>query len=304
MTKGEKEKTKNKLKLIILIVVAILAFLISILMTLFGIKQTLDPNSTSNAGLIGFTTPSIDNNKKEKEIEKNNEVVEEEKNILSTSTLVNRLNNNGWDRLKSKLGDYETKDDNGNYYFSEGYTLNCSGSYVQYIIFDENYEGRILGEITTKDSNNVVEETLGEPTYKNKQLNMIGYKTTEIYVFFYEDEIVVYPNRLIDNTEFEKFLIEYYLGEYNGKATNFVIDLKRDYPDFTANLDSQENVVLTSITRKIQIVLDKTTGSPKVTIYNGYKYGESLKSYFNKDNSDFIKSEDDIVSMLEEERKA
>ena len=51
-------------------------------------------------------------------------------------------------------------------------------------------------------------------------------------------------------------------------------------------------------------MLDKTTGSPKVTIYNGYKYGESLKSYFNKDNSDFIKSEDDIVSMLEEERKA
>jgi hypothetical protein len=205
------------------------------------------------------------------------------------------LQSNNWDRLKSNFKNFEI-DSDGTCTFEDGYTMYCNSTYVQYIIFNENYKKSVIGNIKVGDDFDKIKEELGEPAFSAD--NMIGYKTGDVYAFFYDDEIVVYSNGKKANNVFEEFIFEYYNGEYSGNRTNFVVELKNKYYDFTAEMDGND-VVLTSITRQIKIKL-LNDGGMEITLYNGYNLGTKMNSYLSEEN--ILQSQDDLVEVNEMER--
>jgi hypothetical protein len=294
---SEKEVKKKKLTIVIVIVVVILVFLISILINVIGIAQTFNPNVTDKSGLtIGF---SVSSSSTKNEQEDNTQAIQkiEEKSILTNSIVLINLKNNNWNRINAGFKNFEI-DEDGNCIFEDGYTLYCNKTNVQYVIFNENYTSDIIGNIKVGTPFENIKSALGTPTFEED--NMIGYKTGELYIFFYEDEneVVVYPNGNVANGNFETLIFQYYDGLYSGNRTNFVVELKNNYIDFTAEMD-ENDVILTSVKRQIQLRLPED-GSMQITIYNGYNKQDLMASHLSDEN--IIQENDDLVKLEEAER--
>lgn len=295
--KNEKELRKH-LRIIILVVVGIIAFLVSILTNIIGMKQAINQESDTS-GMVGFSvrnSGTASREKKETKVDSNGKIAEED--ILTNAVPLVKLNNNGWDRVKAAFSGFQV-DENGNTVFSDGYTLYCNGKYVNYVVFSSDYKGEVVGHLKVGTDLKTVERTLGTPTFQSK--DYLGYKTREEYVFFYEDEISVYPNGNISNKKLEELFESYLNKTYEKERTYFVVDIRENYEDFTIELDSKTNVItLTSVTRQVIAKLD-SLGNIEVEFYNGYKIAnDSTKEYINQKL--YVTNEEDLVEIAENER--
>lgn len=183
-----------------------------------------------------------------------------------SSIKLNRVINNAWSRHELEL-DEEPKEIDSEWIYYEGYKLNYTDININYIIFSKEYESEIISDIKVGEDFSKIKEILGEPTYKNSN-DMIGYKTTDGYVFFYEDYTVLYPYIDYSNINLEKLIIEYYNQEYDGYRTNFILDIKEKYTEFKSEV-IENGVKLYSITRGIELYLydDKTMD---IVVYDNY----------------------------------
>ncbi|MCI8310099.1 MAG: hypothetical protein HFJ57_07440 [Clostridia bacterium] len=293
----KKTKRKNILKVAIISVLAILIFLISIFMNVIGFSQTMNPEETNKSGIIGFSLPSNKDSKKEEEVKSD---VIEEVGIKVNSMVIVNLKNNGWDRIKANFKNFEM-DLDGNCTFKEGYKFYCNNTLVNYIVFNSTYKDKVMGDIYVGTSLEDVKKVLGEPSFKEE--NMIGYKTGEVYAFFYNDEIVIYPNKEIASNDFENFIFNYYQGLYDGNRTNFVVEFRNKYQDFKVEADGND-VILTSLIRQVKIRLIEKTGM-EITVYNGYNTGKMMSKYLLEENNtkNVKKDKMDLVLINELERK-
>lgn len=143
-----------------------------------------------------------------------------------------------------------------------------------------------------------MKKNLGNPTFNIE--NGLGYKTTQGYVFFYNDEICVYPNKKISNDSLEDLILKYYKKEYTGNRTNFVMEIKDSFEDFVPTM-KENNVVLTSITRQIVLELDDQKNID-IYLYNGYQSAtDGMKELTENKEIEVLK--DDFVVLKEMERK-
>ncbi len=293
---NNKYKPQERNKLVLLVLGGIFAFIIAILMNVIGFKQTLNNNDTDKSGFIEFVFPSI-STKEETKIDNNktSDVIEEKKLILNSMILI-KLNNSNWDRIAANLKGF-TLDEAGNAYFEDGTTLYCNGKNVDYITFNSNYSEEIIEHVKLGDSFETIKSKLGTPTFNSE--NSLGYKTQAVYIFFYDNEVCVYPNKKYSNGNLETLILDYYNKTYNGNRTNFVVEVLNSYNDFESEMDG-EDVVLNSVLRQISIRLNKD-GNIAVTIYNGYNINtEKMKNYV--DDNIFEKSNDDSIELKENER--
>ncbi len=214
---------------------------------------------------------------------------EANKDVFINSSILKSLVNNSWNKINANLLNEENED----------YILNCTDVYVNSIIFNKNYKDSVVSDIKVGTNQKKIIEILGTPNYEDKEIGMIGYKTEKIVVFFYSDEIAIYSNKSFYNAEFEKMLFEYFEGSYEGNRTNFVVEIRRNYPDFSVEM-SESSVILSSISRQIKIRLneDKSIG---IYIYKGYNYGDLMKEHL--DESNIIVQNEDYIEEAEKERK-
>ena len=197
-------KPKNRIKMIILIAIVVCVLILAILINVIGFSKTLNPNQANKTCLnLGFSTPE-----KKEEAPKTTDNKEDVNKISAktNSVVLVQLKNNNWDMMKSKLNIENTQKENV-YSSKEGYKLYCNSTYVNFIVFNENYKGNVIENISVGTDLEKVKEKLGTPFFKREGL--LGYITKEYYVFFYEDEIAVYPNRNILNNELEKLIFSY-----------------------------------------------------------------------------------------------
>lgn len=288
-----KGKAKNRAKMIILVAIAICVILLVVFINIFRLSKNSNPNSADKIGLNpGFSTPD----KKEK-IPK---ITDTKKDVNKISAKTNspilvQLKNNNWDMIESKLNIENTKKENV-YSSKEGYEIYCNNKYVNYIIFNENYKDKVISDITVGTPLEDVKNSLGEPSFVRD--GILGYKSGEYYTFFYEDEIAVYPNRTLSNTELEKLLFIYNSGLYNGNRTNLLVEFREEYTDFSIEMYGSV-VILTSTTRQIEIRLFDD-GTMDITVYDGYNMGQEMKSHLGEENVE--KEEMYLVEFYETER--
>lgn len=290
---------RNKLRIAIFVCVGVIAFAVSISMNIKGMKAAINKESDSS-GMAGISVRTSEKNSFEntKKTKVNNEgnVVEEDY-LIGALPIIN-LNNNNWDRIKARFSGFEI-DENGNAVFEDGYTLYCNGTYVNYVVFNEKYKGEIVGHIKLGTELNEIKEKLGEPTYE--MAGCIGYKTREVYVFFYQDEVAVYPNKNMSNKEIELLFNKYLKKIYEKGRTYFLVDIRNNFKDFTIEQDVETNtVILTSTSRQVKAKLD-SLGNIEVEFYNGYKFAlEETKEYIKQKK--YLQSEEDLVQLEEYER--
>ena len=190
-----------------------------------------------------------------------------------SSIKLNRIINNSWNRHNLNL-DEEPEEIEKEWIYYYGYKINYSDININYIIFDKEYEEEIISGIKVGEEFSKIKQILGKPMYENSK-DMIGYKTINGYVFFYEDYIALYPCMEYTNINLEKNIMEYYNQEYDGYRTNFILDIKDNYTDFKSEI-IEDGVKLYSVTRGIDLYLydDKTM---EIEIYDNYNIGSQLR---------------------------
>lgn len=288
---------KNVLKVLIIVVFALLIFMISVLISVKGFFNNHDTNQDANTGnALGFSAPSNNDNNVEAEASTNKVKNNEQISAKTNSTVLVMLKNSGWDRMKANLNNYEI-DSEGTYTFSDGYKLYCNETYVNYIVFTKNFKGKVIEDITVGTPISEVKEILGKPSFEEE--GIVGYRTGEYYAFFYENEIVVYPNNKLTNTKLEKLLFTYNSGAYRGNRTNLIVEFRQNYKDFTIK-EYGGDIVLSSLARQMQITLS-IDGSMQITLFRGYNMGTEMNSHLSDRN---ITTKDDyyLVEEYEVER--
>lgn len=298
-SKKEDDKLKRKLRIVVLTIVGIVAFVVSVGMNIIGMKNVIN-KAPDSSGMAGFSVRTKEDEslgiREEIKIDEQGKIIEED--LLLNSVPLVFLNNNNWDRIKAKLTDFQL-DENGNAIFKDGYVCYCSGKHVNYMVFSKDYQSEVIGHIKVGTDLKTIEKTLGFPTFRLK--DGIGYKTKQVYVFFYEDEIAVYPNGIGSNKDLENLFNQYSDKVYGKERTYFIIDIRNKFEDFEINEDLESNtVIITSIARQVVAKLDKL-GNIEVELYNGYKIAtEETQKKINEKL--YLINEDDLVEITESER--
>jgi hypothetical protein len=287
----------NEIKMLIKLAIA---FVLLILLALILVYVNSLENTTvdSKGNVASFSTPK---NKTESETEnEENEEVQplETKKILTNSLVITSLINNKWDRVKANMKDF-VMDDDGNCTFEDGYKLYCNNKQVNYIVFDKSYTSALIGGITVGTSFDVIKEKLGEPSFKED--DMIGYKAEQVYVVFYENEAIVYPNTKASNDNLEKLVFSYFNKTYSGNRTNFLVDIRNNYLDFIIEYDENNNIVLISLVRKMKLILDND-GNMEIVLYYEYNAGSTMELYLEENGEGVKQTNEDIIEIFEHER--
>lgn len=109
------------------------------------------------------------------------------------SVEINTLIQNGWDKNKLSIGEPENQVDEYIEYATFGINIYEIDEKVFNLIFDDRYEGTVVNGIKVGDSFNTIMSKLGAPTFGSADDFYIGYKGEDLYVFFNQNQISIYP---------------------------------------------------------------------------------------------------------------
>lgn len=282
----------RKLLKILLIALVVAVFAIIFLIIFISSREDeLVPNMTYNVAT--FTTT---NEEKSENDVSNNVQVESENTVkvLSKAIEIISLNNSNWNYLESSIGGNCELDGNDNIY--ETFTLTRNNNHVIRIVFNSNYENEVVSGIKVGMDFKEVKKILGDPSFKNDEIDMIGYVTDTLFLCIYKDEIAVYPNEFYINKDLESTISQYYLNEYDGDKNDFLRYTQGNFEDFEFRITEDYKIIVFSVIRGIKIVADD---SVNVTIYKNYDNSGNII----QDMEEQIEYSDQyFVEIIEEER--
>ena len=220
------------------------------------------------------------------------------------SNEINTLIQNGWNKSTLSIGEPENKVDDYIEYADYGINIYEIDEKVFNLLFDTRYTGTVVNGIKVGDSFETIISKLGTPTFGSRDSVYIGYKGEELYVFFNEDEISIYPVEKEVKSIYP--LVQQY--EEDGSIKKLVsgaTDLWENYEsyyydEYTVNLSYPLQGI------KFQFGITENHG---IIIYNNY-IGEILENYTQEELSEIeieIPSyiyfvEEDLVDEYESER--
>ena len=183
-------------------------------------------------------------------------------------------------------------------YFNEGIKVRTINNKIYNIIFDKNYNKSVINNITPGRDLHNIELTIGEATFKDEELNLLGYKGKDLYVFFTESEISVYR---ISNSDTDDFfdLADSYINK-KLDFLEFMNELTYLWPDYSIYDYSKEHVFISYPLKGVEIKLnyEDTSG---ILIYNNIKSNLSkVERYL--ENTDFV-SRLQIDAVFEAEKR-
>ena len=141
--------------------------------------------------------------------------------------------------------------------------------------------------------------TLGKPTFKDDEENVVGYKGIDFYVFFTEKEISVYRNSTIDSDDFFALADEYIAGELDFRG--FMNELTYIWPDYSEYTYNSTSVFITYPLKGVEIAIngDDING---ILVYNNNKSTMSKIKRYLEDTRFVGKLQLDLVFEAEKRR--
>lgn len=223
-----------------------------------------------------------------------------------TSNELKRLIQNEWTRKDVNFGTRETIYENYYCYFDEGIDVRTISAKVYNIIFRKNYKNEILRGITTNMSNEVIIDILGEPTFGSKEDRVIGYKGENIYIFFSDEGVSVYPNETYKTEEFINIVKNIPNGMNINELLDKITNKWNDYDKYVYNLENYICIRYSLKGVQIQFNMENNNG---IVFYNNYKgnFGDGLaRKDMQNDTSKipdrFYFENQDLVYIAELER--
>lgn len=225
----------------------------------------------------------------------------ENSNIYSKNGFLINLNRSQMfvDNIKDYLKD-EKELMNGYYSYNDNkirikYAPNKA---VFNIIFDKKYQSEILPGVTPSTPLAKIKETYPDNTLGSVEKGYLGYRNSEFYFFFYEDEVSCFGYRYGVNSAFEKYLDEYLK---TGDLEKFAVCLKTilSYDEYEFNKDiGKLKVVYPSRGIEIDIIDNDPKG---VKLYSNYYFTDYTRSIVKDGKISF--STKDLVEKYEMKRK-
>lgn len=159
-------------------------------------------------------------------------------------------------------------------YFEEGIEVKTIERKVFNLIFTENYTQNVINEIKVGQAFDTIIDILGEPTFGTKEDGLIGYLGKEIYIFFSENEISIYPvvEPEEDMTEFFALVNQYNEDRNSWNFGNGLTELWKDYDKYAYNQDYAD-IIYSLKGLRVQFNYTVRNG---ITLYSNYK-GEILE---------------------------
>lgn len=165
------------------------------------------------------------------------------------------------------------------------YEVLTDNIFINTIILKQDFTESIIEGIKVGDAFDSIKSKLGEPQFQTN--NMIGYKTNDEYIYFYEDQVAIYPNIRFLNFELENLIKDYIDGKYEQRK-DFAFAILYKYFDFKSTIDENNTLILESPVRGIQIQISRTN-EIFINTYNNYDITENTKKYIRENiiNSKF-----------------
>lgn len=174
-----------------------------------------------------------------------------------------------WIRRDSDLGTIDTTVEDYDNYYDEGYSIKTVGNKIFNIIFTKKYTSTISNNIKTGMNNSDIEQILGTPNFKDKNANIIGYKTNNYYEFFNNGEISIYRIQTPSEEENKKFAELFTTLNKDGDYATFLDGLTDIYPDYDKEYKSENYVDLIYSLYGFEIKFGANEKNG-ITIYNNY----------------------------------
>lgn len=219
-------------------------------------------------------------------------------NFNITSEILQSVINDGWDK-SHYFGERDSIYNEYYIYFNQGIKVRVIQNKIYNIIFDKNYDGNVVNNLFPGISFDSVEVNLGEPTFEDKENNIIGYKGNGIYIFFSKDEISVY--RITDDNTDDFFkLADEYINS-NIDLLEFMNKLTYMWPDYSKYEYTQNSVYLSYPLKGVEIKInyDDING---ILLYNNIKSSmPKVQRYL--ENTNFVaRLQTDSVFEVESKR--
>lgn len=213
------------------------------------------------------------------------------------SAEIQNLISNGWSSNTS-FGTKDSVFEKYNEFFEEGIkTRNIDGK-IYNIIFTNKYQKNVVNGLYPGMELDLIEARLGTPTFENTELNLIGYKGKEIYVFFGKDEISIYRNLPVNIDDFFELVDVFLKDELD--LLDFMNELTYIWPDYSEYNYDKSHVFISYPLKgiDIQIGYDATDG---IILYNNInEETNTLKKYL--ENTEFI-SKMKLDNVFEAEKR-
>ena len=223
-----------------------------------------------------------------------------------------------YSKFIKRYGQPTEQDEYGYYLFDEGnirVALYNNNQKIRNIVYSEKYLNNFVSKIKEGYSLNKVQEAYGDAELGGQVQGYLGYRNNNFYIFFYEDEISVYPYGYIENYKFEDYLEEL---DATGDLDRFQKVVRVHWDNYyeyeyviekevTTNHRGEEvekeigSLRLTYPTRGVEIVIRGNDVS-KVTFYNNYCFTDEIKEYIRNGKYQ-LNYEEDFIDKIEKERK-
>ena len=156
-------------------------------------------------------------------------VIKTDLNIQSDE--INKLIMNEWRRNKLDIEVQKNKTGTYEIFTEKGLEIRTVYKKVFNIVFTKQYNKSVVNNIKPGTDLNKIEEILGKPIYGSSTIGIMGYKSSEIYIFFTQEDISVYRvEKEYQNLEDFFTLIEKFERDKNIKDfVNGVTDIWPDY---------------------------------------------------------------------------
>lgn len=217
---------------------------------------------------------------------------------IQSEILQNCINNN-WNPDNIYFGERDSIFEEYYIFFDEGIKTRTINKKIYNIVFDKKCRQDIVNNIFPGMDFSNIKAKLGEPTFSDENLNIIGYKGKDIYVFFSENEISIYRVSQYDTNDFFDLADRYISEELD--FLEFMNQLTYLWPDYSDYKYDSKSVFISYPLKGIEIKInyDKLNG---IFIFN------NIKSPLNKverylENTDFVaRLQLDLVFEAEKRR--
>lgn len=161
-------------------------------------------------------------------------------------------------------------------YEEKGIKVRKVARHIFNIIFDQNYNGTVINNITPGTDFEDIQNILGQPTLYDEESGIFGYKNQYIYVFFTTTEISVYR---VDEDDYNKDKFAELVAEFTETrdAKTFVNSVKDIWDDYDTFEYDSNYIDLRYALRGIKIQFN-ITSNHGVTLFNNY-IGQVTKQY-------------------------
>lgn len=218
-------------------------------------------------------------------------------NFSISSEILQTCIDNNW-KSDIYFGERDSIYNEYNIYFDEGIEVRIIDGKIYNIIFTEKYNGNIINNLFPGIDFQSVEANLGEPTFKDEKLNVIGYKGEKVYTFFTENEISIYRNSTIDSDDFfelaDKFIAE------NMDLLEFMNELTYLWPDYSEYEYDSTSLFISYPLKGIEIAINSGDING-ILVYNNNKSTLSKISRY-LENTNFV-GKLQIDSVFEAEKR-